>query len=699
MPAETTRQAESRLAMALRAGGMAAWEWSPRGSVWQDEVFELLGQEPIPDPTPDFFFSCVHPDDVVILQEAWRLAVEGLAPYDAEFRVIRPDGELRWLRGVGEFLRDDQGEVAHVFGLNWDVTAEHELQERRERQARVEYFLARATSTLGESLDPQSTLDRLAELCVPQLADWAIIDFVDTDGTTRRAGVAHARPEDADRAEALRRSEIRPEWTESPESPGLSASSGVLLSHFEADRLAEAVDDPEYVRAMCSLEPRSLIVVPLVGREGATLGALTLVRSDSDMHYGEADLKLVEELARRSSMAIDNARLYRAAERASRAKSEFVANTSHEIRTPMTVVLGYADLLVASEKDPERREYLEAIRRNGTFLLELVNDILDLSKIEAGRMETLRESVLVRDVVADVHSMMQARAVERGITFDVEFTSPVPERIEGDAKRLRQILVNLVGNAVKFTREGGVRLVVGYECSDAGTTMQFAVVDTGIGMSPAQLSRLFTPFTQGDASVSREFGGSGLGLAISQRLAEMLGGGIRVESKLGCGSTFTFHLPIEVPEDVELVVPDLAAVETGSRHDFVGRLECRVLVVDDRRDVRFLTKRLLERVGAEVESAEDGLVALDVIHDSMGDDRGYDVVLLDMQMPRLDGYRTAERLREMGFERPIIALTADAMQGDVERCMAAGCNAYLGKPIDSRTLYETLHRVTLGDRR
>ncbi|WP_205737889.1 response regulator [Granulosicoccus antarcticus] len=385
----------------------------------------------------------------------------------------------------------------------------------------------------------------------------------------------------------------------------------------------------------------------------------------------------------------------RAAEVANESKSAFIANMSHEIRTPMSAVLGYTELLGMEEKDPEKLEFLSIIRRNGHFLLDIINDILDLSKVEAGKLDIDNTSFAVQDIVTDVLSMMKARASEKNLSFNVEYRTDIPATINSDPRRLQQILVNLIGNAVKFTEEGGVQLLVTYGQED-GSRLHFSVVDSGIGMSSEIQTRLFTPFSQGDDSVSRLFGGTGLGLAISQRLARLLGGEIVVDSETGRGSCFSFTIAVGDVSAQPLITvnSDYAVmVEEPAANDI--KLDCCVLVVDDQRDVRVMVKRFLEKASATVCTAEDGIDALSLVRESM--EAGsplIDLVLLDMQMPRLDGYNTARQLRGMGFKAPIVALTADALQADMTICLTSGCDAYLSKPVNSRDLLTTIKHYT-----
>ncbi len=517
--ARAVRDNEERLAMALRAGGMAAWEWNPNQSIWTDELYQLLGIPSTETAAAETLFRYVHEDDLCRLEKGWNDALAHGTSFEQEFRILRPDGQLRWLNWLGKVVCNDVGKVVRIFGLSWDSTQGH-------------------------------------------LA-----------------------------AEALRESERR-------------------------------------------------------------------------------------------------------AQEANLSKSEFIANMSHEIRTPMTAVLGYTDLLAAQEQDPEKTEHLRTIKRNGSFLLEIINDILDLSKIEAGKLDIDRQEFSPHEVFADVYSMMDVRARAFQLDFSLEYQTLIPAKIRSDPKRLKQILVNLVGNAIKFTESGSVKLVVRFE---AQSQLRFEVIDTGIGMSSEQQQRLFQPFSQGDASVTRKFGGTGLGLAISRRLAKMLGGEITFYSELGKGSAFSCSIDTGEIDDIEMISPTPhLIVEVCPEKNTNYQLDCRILVVDDRRDVRFLTKHFLVKAGATVELAEDGQHAVELIERSCGNESpAIDLVLLDMQMPRLDGYATARALRKMGFTKPIIALTADAMHGDMTRCIECGCDSYLSKPINGPALLKAVAEYML----
>ena len=384
------------------------------------------------------------------------------------------------------------------------------------------------------------------------------------------------------------------------------------------------------------------------------------------------------------------------AEAATESKSRFLANMSHELRTPMTSIIGFSESLM--NDDPhlaaEQRAAVETIRRNGYYLLELINDILDLSKIEADKMRIERVECLLTQLVREVVELMSPRAAEKKLTLRVEYRSAVPQSIETDPTRLRQVLINLLGNAIKFTQRGEVRLIVGIDLEAEGSPLRFDVVDTGIGISNEQMAVLFQPFTQADASTTRQFGGTGLGLSISRRLAQMLGGEITVASRAGQGSTFTLRTAIGDRTGVPYITPQTTSWPGGRAavEGQASRLECRILLAEDGPDNQRLIAHLLRRAGATVEVVENGRQAVAAALGAQPLPRPFDIILMDMQMPVMDGYTAVRQLRESGYTGPIVALTANAMAGDREKCLDAGCDDYAVKPIDRAVLFETLQR-------
>ena len=382
------------------------------------------------------------------------------------------------------------------------------------------------------------------------------------------------------------------------------------------------------------------------------------------------------------------------ADKANRAKSDFLANMSHEIRTPMNAILGFADILRRDYDldDKEKRRYLSTIHSSGKHLLDLINDILDLSKVESGRLEIDAAACSPHAIISDVVAVLRGRADEKGIRLDYH-ADAIPETIVSDAGRIRQIVTNLVGNAIKFTEDGGVTIRAQLVEDTEDPLLQIDIQDTGIGLSPEQAARIFDPFVQADASVTRRFGGTGLGLSISRRLTRALGGDLTVHSEAGQGSTFSVTLETGPLEGVEIASSDTLEAKRQQQPVAPAAVSrnlpaVRILLADDGPANRELLSLVLGRAGAEIDQAENGQIAV-----QLATRRSYDVVLMDMQMPVMDGFTATSILRERIPDLPIIALTADAMIGAEERCVEVGCTAFVPKPIDMDQLFRCLKDI------
>ncbi|GMQ88383.1 MAG: hypothetical protein BMS9Abin08_1625 [Gammaproteobacteria bacterium] len=463
------------------------------------------------------------------------------------------------------------------------------------------------------------------------------------------------------------------------------------------------LDDLEpHERNKWEKEAGTVIMVPLIGKKHFW-GGIAGINKDGADEFDKADLDLLTLLAQQVAIAIENAYMFNdlettvarrtrqleqariQAESANKMKSEFLANMSHEIRTPLTAIIGFGESILESGQSMEER--LEAVRiiiRSGKHLSQLINGILDLSKIEADQITVESITLPLLDVLEEVDNLASLQAAGKGLAFGINYNWPLPCCITSDPLRLKQILLNLCSNAVKFTHQGSVSIFV--SCTAENEQMQFVISDTGIGITPEQQTRLFRQFSQADVSTTRKYGGTGLGLFISKQLAEKLGGTLTVESKAGEGSHFTLAIATGPLEDVEWIEGTHKATETKTESGpIINQLTGQILLAEDTVFNQQLITHLIKRTGCSVTVVENGR---QTVEQALAGD--YDLLLMDIQMPVMGGLEATQKLREQGYSVPIVALTANVMTHDVENYLAAGCDAFLAKPIEQQQFYKTL---------
>ncbi len=641
---------QQRFERATEGSSDGLWDYDPATAyVWYSDRFKShLGYTPERyhefEPTWDAWTSGMHPEDREELLIAVEATMQANVPLDVQYRSRMASGEYLWFRARGHCRRDAEGTAVWLSG---SITNIHD-----QRQAESRLSLAMRAAQIG-------------------LWDWNV-----TTGETFFSDTFYTM---------------------------LGYEPGELKMCLDTWKHLCHPDDIE--SAMADIEEH------IQGRAAVYSNEHRLLRKDGSYSW----IRDVGEVVERDHLGAptrligvhldvqENHLATERAEAANQAKSEFLANMSHEIRTPMTAILGYADLLVDEAGNPVNRErsleVMQTIRSNGNHLLAIINDILDLSKIDAGMMTTEHIETDPALVVEGVLELVQSKANEQGVALSAEYLTPIPRAIESDPTRLRQILLNLVGNAIKFTKQGSVSVRVSYDKEDC--SMDFEVVDTGIGLSSEQVRRLlqFDAFVQADGSTTRKFGGTGIGLRISNSLAKMLGGEIRVTSEPGKGSAFAFRVATGQVDNDQLLDSEQAraagrrsdepsaASKAESNRPLEGAL---VLIAEDTPVNMRLVSIHLERAGASVLSAVNGAEAVDLILELHDSPECPDLVLMDMQMPVLDGYGATQQIRAAGIrELPIVALTANAMSGDREKCMDAGCDDFLSKPIDKIDLIET----------
>lgn len=622
-------------------------------------------------------FEVVHPEDQEKVAAAIKISADQLTTWEQEYRVKFKDGTVRWLYGYANPERLKNGNTLwHGF-----IT---DISDRKDNESRLQESEERLTMAL------EATQDGVWDWDIPSgIVFWSprcydmlgyengefTVNFEKWKSLLHPADLGPTlRSVDETLVEGLDQLDITFRLRHRDGSYRWIAGRGKITRRDEKGRPVRMV--------------------------GTHLDITEKKQQDEALRNANRRL---EETNRQLELSIWHANeLARQAEAANDAKSSFIANMSHEIRTPMTSILGYADLLSEQGQTQENAAYLPRLKEAGHHLMAILNDILDISRIESGRMDTEETAVSPVEIIDQVSNMLRGKAEDKGLEFRREIQRDMPEFVLTDGGRLRQILLNLAGNSVKFTETGYVLIQAGLH--EEG--LFISVEDTGIGISPRAMKGLFQPFNQGDSSFTRRFGGSGLGLAISQRLAQMLGGKIEATSEEGKGSVFTLILPLKIPSRQDLpsahpfearVHPDALVATSGQRDGSIhaGLQGMKVLVVEDDPDIRIIVSRYLQKAGIEYEIAESGKQALDITEKKNGN---FHCILMDIQMPDMDGKQTLLHLRRNGYHPTVVAMTAHALSAEVSSILEAGFDDYLAKPINKKTLYECLRNHYMDGR-
>ncbi len=654
------REAEHRVlsstAMLNNAGrlaGVGGWELDVASSIvtWSDVVYDIHEVTHGTMITLDQGIGFYAPECRDQVRNAIKQTIADGVGWDLELLMITAKGRRIWVRAMAEAVSRD-GAVVTLRGAFQDITA------RREAEARFQS----ATAALEEAQ------------AVAHMGSWSF------DVATQKVGWSK---------------QVYTLFGRDP-ADGPPDFAGVQNYYEPADA---RIHDEAVKKAIADATPYTIVMRMRNPAQGVriTRGEGRARRDESGRIVGlfgtVADV--TREVEREEALRVAQSQ----AEAANRAKSQFLANMSHEIRTPLTAILGYADLLREDgelARAPESRLHtIDTICTAGQHLLSLINSILDLSKIEADRMAMQRIDTPLVGILAEVESFVRPKAADKGVSLAFELDTPVPERIISEPTHLRQIITNLAANAVKFTDAGSVTIRVSAAANAVGSRLRIDVQDTGAGMTPEQVGLIFAPFSQADSGMARKFGGTGLGLTISRKLAVLMGGDVTLEqTKPGVGSLFRLDLPLEAAPGAAMTntIDNYALRPSAPPPQTATRLLGRILLAEDGPDNQRLISFHLRKAGAEVDVAENGKVALQMLGIAVATGRPYDLMLTDMAMPEMDGYTLARTLRQQGSKLAIVALTAHAMAEDREKCLAAGCDDYASKPIDKAKLLTTCSR-------
>ena len=647
---ETLRESEERLRLVLESSGTGWWLLDlVTGALTADERSkELFGLPASAEPSFALFLERTVAEDRELARRHLAEASVHPGDYRGEYRTIWPDGSLHWILIKGRAFHDTPGKPRCLMGVTIDVTQRKQAEEALQHERNLLRTLIDHLPDCVYVKDAESRFVA-ANVAVARIMGAAAPD--DVVGKT-----------DDDFYPAELAAQYRKDEQE------LVRTGQPMIEKEEPHR-----DPAGNARAVLTTK------IPLKDRQGKVVGLVGVSRDITDHKRAEQELQRAKELA----------------EEANRTKSQFLAVTSHELRSPMNVILGMTELALEEVLPAEARDCLETVKDSADSVLALLNDMIDLSRIEAGKLVFESVPFSLRRMVGETARLMQVRANEKGLTLDAEVAAATPDWVRGDPLRLRQILLNLLSNAIKFTEEGKivVRLDVAEQAADAAA-IRFSVADTGVGIEAAVRQKIFAPFFQAATAATPSKGGTGLGLTIATNLVAMMGGRIELETAPGQGSTFYFTL--RFPTALE---PSPPAIEEHTAHTVSGGKiamanALRVLLVEDTPASQILVIRVLNKRGHAVATAENGRQALEMLRQ-----QNFDLVLMDVQMPVMDGFEAAAAIRAMSETRksrvPVIAITAHAMKGDRERCLAAGMDGYIAKPIHGGKLIELVERLAV----
>lgn len=644
-----------KLAQAQEVAHIGSWEWNAKDSVFtcSDELYRILGVQPNElNITYQEFLDFIYPDDKENVIAEIEDAIQNLKSFNFFHRIIRRDGSIRDIHTMGELLLGNEDTILRIVGTEQDVT-ERKKEEELEQLAMVAIKSYNAVTIANK----EGKIEWVNE-GFTKLFGYRLEDVKGTYGQILRKG----------------------------ENTGLSPETDfykIILTEkkpLSYENKNYSKDGNEYW-VLTSL-------TPILDEKGNVEKIISIDSDISKQKKAEQELTIANKIAEHSLYKGNKAleELHKAKqqlEKSLKVKEQFLANMSHEIRTPMNAILGFTKLLLKSEHSDENKQYLNAIETSGSNLLVIINDILDFSKLESGKITFENIKFKLFELIHMLVELMRPKAIEKNIKLLVEIEKDIPESVVGDPTRLNQILINLVGNAIKFTNSGQVKIIVSLtNLIEDQIELKFGVQDTGIGIGQENLERIFDSFTQEANDTARKYGGTGLGLSITKQLIELQGGKISVNSRVGEGSLFTFSLNFKQAIQHDYMN---SSVLCSCKDEFP--LEgVKVLLVEDNFFNKMLATKILKNWRCEVEVADNGIVAIEKV-----EKHNFDIILMDIQLPEMDGYETTHFIRhKTAFPKcdtPIIAMTAHAFADEVEKCINAKMNDYISKPFDENKLF------------
>lgn len=658
---EDLSREKQKLSEAQKLAHIGNWEWDIRSReiTWSDELYNIFGQTHEEfTPTYENYINLIHPEDRKLTRKVIEESLRTHAPFNFYHRILRKDETVRTIQSRGELILDESGKPFKMLGTGQDVT-------ERLHEEELEKLVLAATKSFNSVVirDKEGRIEWVNEGFI-KMSGYVLDDVKNTFG------------------EALNHANAK----ELKEQKGLYATVASTKKPLAYESRNYAKDNTEYWMLTT--------LTPVLGKTGEVeriicIGSDISLRKQIEEELIRAN-KIAEHSLMKGNKALDDLmKAKKQLEETMIVKEQFLANMSHEIRTPMNAIVGFTELLLKTPLAADQKQYIEAIKTSGENLLVIINDILDFSRVQSGKITFERIDFDLSQLISTLTELLLHKSIEKNIRLSSKIADNIPDRLLGDPTRLNQILLNLTGNAIKFTEKGEVKLSVELVKETADNIeLKFSVSDTGIGIPEDKLSAIFEGFTQATNDTTRKYGGSGLGLTIVKQLIEAQGGTIDVNSKVGEGSVFSFNLEFGIEKEKQ-VKKNYEKQEEMNEEDFEG---LNILLVEDNHFNQILAQKVLTDWKCNVDIADNGIIALEKVAK-----KDYDLILMDIQLPEMDGYEATKRIRKnMPAPKsnvPIMAMTAHAITGEADKCFESGMNDYISKPFDQKILHSKIYSV------